>query len=39
MSMSTKVCSNHFAARYYSDVCPIPNLFLKSYEDEPTMEW
>ena len=38
MSMSTKVCSNHFAARYYSDVCPIPNLFLKGYEDEPTME-
>ena len=38
MSMSTKVCSNHFAAGYCTDVCPIPNLFLKGYEDEPTME-
>ena len=38
MSMSTKVCSNLFPAGYCSDVCPIPTLFLKSYEDEPTMK-
>ena len=38
MSMSTKVCSNHFAAGYCSDVCPISTLFLKSYRDEPTMK-
>ena len=39
MSMSTKVCSSHFAAGYCSDVCPIPTLFLKGYKDEPTMKW
>ena len=38
MSISTKVCSNHFAAGYCSDVCTIPTLFLKGYEDEPTMK-
>ncbi|XP_065647697.1 uncharacterized protein LOC136077086 [Hydra vulgaris] len=31
MTMSTKVCSNHFAAGYCSDVSPIPTLFLKGY--------
>ena len=38
MLMSTKVCSNHFAAGYCSDVCPIPTFFLKGYKDEPTMK-
>ena len=38
MSMSTKVCSNHFAAGYCSDVCPISTLFLKSYGDELTIK-
>ena len=27
MSINTKVCSNHFAAGYCSDVCTIPTLF------------
>ena len=31
MSMSTKVCSNHFAAGYCSIECRIPTLFLKGY--------
>ena len=31
MSMSTKVCSNHFAAGYCSSECRIPTLFLKGY--------
>lgn len=34
MSMNTKVCSNHFAAGYCSDVCPIPTLFLKGYNED-----
>ena len=38
MSMSTKVYSNHFAAEYCSDICPIPALLLKGYEDEPVMK-
>ena len=38
MLMSTKVYSNHFAAGYCSDVCPIPTFFLKGYKDEPTMK-
>ena len=33
MTMSTKVCSNHFAAGYCSDSCRIPTLFLKGYEN------
>lgn len=33
MTMSTKVCSNHFAAGYCSDLCRIPTLFLKGYEN------
>ena len=32
MSMSTKVCSNHFAAGYCSSECRIPTLFLKGYD-------
>ncbi|XP_065681498.1 uncharacterized protein LOC101235272 [Hydra vulgaris] len=32
MTMCTKVCSNHFAAGYCSDVCSIPTLFLKGYD-------
>ena len=39
MSISTKFCSNHFATGYCPDECPIPTLFLKGYEDEPTMKW
>ncbi|XP_065658830.1 uncharacterized protein LOC136083362 [Hydra vulgaris] len=31
MTMSTKVCTNHFAAGYCSDVSPIPTIFLKGY--------
>ena len=31
VSMSTKVCSNHFAAGYRSDQCTIPTLHLKGY--------
>ena len=31
MTMSTKICSNHFAAGYCSDVSPIPTLYLKGY--------
>ena len=30
--MSTKVCSNHFAAGYGSSECRIPKLFLKGYD-------
>ena len=36
MSMSTKVCSNHFAAGYCSDVCPIPAVYLKGYDISST---
>ena len=32
ISMSTKVFSNHFAAGYCGDICPIPTLYLKAYE-------
>ena len=32
ITMSTKVCSNHFTAGYCSDICPIPTLYLKGYE-------
>ena len=32
MSMSTNVCSNHFAAGYCSSECRIPTLFLKGYD-------
>ena len=32
MCMSTKVCSNHFAAGYCSSECRIPTLFLKGYD-------
>ena len=38
VSMSSKVCSNNFAAGYCSDVCPIPTLFLKTCEDEPIIK-
>ena len=31
VSMSTKVCSNHFAAGYRSDQCTTPILYLKGY--------
>ena len=31
VSMSTKVCSNHFAAGYRSDHCTTPTLYLKGY--------
>ena len=31
MSMSTKVCSNHFAAGYWSSECRIPKICLKGY--------
>ena len=33
MAMSSKVCSNHFAAGNCSDLCRIPMLFLKGYEN------
>ena len=32
MSMSTEVCSNHFAAGYCSIECRISTLFLKGYD-------
>ena len=32
MSISTKVCSNHFAAGYCSSESRIPTLFLKGYD-------
>ena len=32
MSMSTKVCSNQFAADYCSSECRVPTLFLKGYD-------
>ena len=32
MSMSTKVCSNHFAAGYRSSECRTPTLYLKGYD-------
>ena len=31
MSKWTVVCSNHFAAGYYSDTCNIPTLYMKGY--------
>ena len=31
VSMSTKVCSNHFATGYSSDQCTTPTLYLKRY--------
>ena len=31
MSISTKVCSNHFAAGYRSDQCTTPTLYQKKY--------
>ena len=31
MSMSTKVCSNHFAAGYRSGQCTNSTLYLKGY--------
>ena len=31
VSMSTKVCSNHFATGYRSDQCTTPTLYLKRY--------
>ncbi|XP_057299016.1 uncharacterized protein LOC130629707 [Hydractinia symbiolongicarpus] len=36
ISMSTKVCSNHFAAGYCSDICRIPMLYMKGYQSNPT---
>ncbi|XP_057304551.1 uncharacterized protein LOC130641670 [Hydractinia symbiolongicarpus] len=36
ISMSTKVCSNHFAAGYCSDICRIPTLYMKGYQSNPT---
>ena len=39
MSNSTVVCSNHFTAGYYSDVCNIQTLFMKGYaETDETMK-
>ena len=35
VSMSTKVCSNHFAAGYRSDQCITPTLYLKGYSYSP----
>ena len=32
VSKWTVVCSNHFAAGYYSDVCNIPTLCMKGYD-------
>ena len=32
MSMSTKICSNHFAAGYCSSECRIPTICLKAYD-------
>ena len=32
VNLSTKVCSNHFTAGYMSDVCSIPTLYLKGYD-------
>ena len=34
VTLSTKVCSNHFAAGYCSDSCSVPTLFLKGYDVE-----
>lgn len=36
ISNSTVVCSNHFSAGYYSDVCNVPTLFMKGYTDSDT---
>jgi len=33
ISMSTKVCSNHFTAGYCSDICSLPTLYLKGYDE------
>ena len=34
VSLSTKVCSNHFAAGYCSDHCRIPTLYLRGYNTD-----
>ena len=31
MPISTKVCSNHFAAGYRSDQCTTPTIYLRGY--------
>ena len=36
VSMSTKVCSNHYAAGYRFDQCTIPTLYQKGYSYSPT---
>ena len=33
MTMSTKVCSNHFSAGYCSNTCRVPTLYLKGYDN------
>ena len=38
VTKGTKVCSNHFAAGYCSDVCPIPTLYLKGYDVETPLK-
>ena len=32
MTMTTKICSNHFTAGYCSDICWVPTLYLRGYE-------
>lgn len=36
VSKTTKVCSNHFAAGYRADHCPLPTLYMKGYDTEQT---
>lgn len=37
ISKWTVLCSNHFAAGYYSDICNVPTLYMKGYHvSQPT---
>lgn len=38
VTKNTKVCSNHFTAGYCSDVCRIPTLFMRGYNEEETIK-
>lgn len=35
VSKWTVVCSNHFVAGYYSDMCNVPTLYMKGYDQQP----
>jgi len=34
ITMSIKVCSNHFTSGYCSDVCRVPTLYLNGYDKD-----